>query len=197
MEANNNTNIGNIPVTFQEFPEVSGNNLTQINRMSSNQSVIDQLEKLLEVYGQEFMENALNVSDKSIRNWKKGGNPSKETFRLIQEMYKKHEQGTNLALIHAAGDDKELIIKLLQRENERLQRDLQLSLGELRHNILLTRAIVEVNQDCMIEILAKQRKMSISDVALEKNRANYEKFEILKAEGSFSYVGKSDKKKGA
>lgn len=80
--------------------------------------------------------------------------------------------------------------KLLERENERLNRDLDLSLGEVRHNLLLSRAIAETNQNLLIELLAKQRKVRPDELAVEVGKENGEKYKSMKEEGSFAYVGK-------
>jgi hypothetical protein len=85
---------------------------------------------------------------------------------------------------------KDKYILSLERENERLRRDLELSLGEMRHSILLTRAIAETNQDFLIELLAKQRKVSLDVVGEESNRLNFERYMKLKEEGNFPYAGK-------
>lgn len=85
---------------------------------------------------------------------------------------------------------KDKYIQSLERENARLQKDLDLSLGELRHNILLSRAIGETNQQLLIEVLAKQRRKEFDFVALEVNKVNGENYKKMKEEGNFAYVGK-------
>lgn len=80
---------------------------------------------------------------------------------------------------------KDKYIASLERENNRLQKDLELSLGELRHNILLARAVSETTQDLLIEFLAKQNKQKKEDFAFEVGKANGEKYKTLKEEGSY------------
>lgn len=78
---------------------------------------------------------------------------------------------------------KDELIAALKRENSRLQKDLDFSLGALRHNALLARAVAETNQDLLIELLAKQRKQDFDSIAVEVGKENHEKYEKLKEEG--------------
>lgn len=78
----------------------------------------------------------------------------------------------------------------LERENKRLQRDLDLSLGELRHNALLARAVAETNQELLVEMVAHHRKQKYESVALQVRTANGEKYQTMKEEGNFPYAGK-------
>lgn len=81
-------------------------------------------------------------------------------------------------------------IELLERENKRLQRDLDISLGELRHNSLLARAVSETNQELLVELIAGLRKQKYETVALQVRTANGEKYQRMKEEGKFADVGK-------
>lgn len=101
----------------------------------------------------------------------------------------KHKAGEPLEAQQEGGSEKDKkIIELLERENKRLQKDLDLSLGELRHNILLTRAIASTNQDLLIEILAKQRKVDPDLVFGEANKLFAEYYKKMKEEGKFADV---------
>jgi hypothetical protein len=84
----------------------------------------------------------------------------------------------------------ETLIKTLEHQADVLKQQLDLSLGELRHRALLNLAISETTQNLVIELLAKQRKMTWDEVALEVGKLNGEKYQKLKEEGSFAYVGK-------
>jgi len=78
----------------------------------------------------------------------------------------------------------------LEKENERLENNLELSLGELRHNILLSRAIAETTQELIVEYLEKGNKKKIVELIDTVGTKNLERYQKLKEEGNFAYVGK-------
>lgn len=80
-------------------------------------------------------------------------------------------------------------IASLERENERLRKDLNISLGGLRHNALLARAVAETNQQLLIELLVKQRKSDQTSVRLEVNRVNGENYKRMKEVDNHDGVG--------
>jgi hypothetical protein len=85
------------------------------------------------------------------------------------------------------------LIDALQHQNKDLQSKLDLSLGELRHSALLNRAISETTQDLVIRFLATQNKMTKKqqdDFSAEVGKENFAKYQKLKEEGNFAYVGK-------
>lgn len=91
------------------------------------------------------------------------------------------------------GDIKDKLIASLEREVVRLKSDLDLSLGEMRHNILMNRAMQGVTQDLVIEVLAKQNKLSeeqLKDFRAAVGIKNGESYLKLKEEGKFAYAGK-------
>jgi transcriptional regulator with XRE-family HTH domain len=75
-------------------------------------------------------------------------------------------------------------------EKAELKRLLDLSLGELRHNILLTRAISETTQEMIAAFQAGKNKKMYAEILDNASIANVEKYKKLKEEGNFSYVGK-------
>lgn len=87
-------------------------------------------------------------------------------------------------------DMSEKYIKAIERERNRLEKDLDLSLGELRHNVLLSRAIAETNQEMLAELLAKQTKRPLAEELDSASIKSFERYTKLKEEGNFGYVGK-------
>lgn len=85
---------------------------------------------------------------------------------------------------------KDKYIQSLERENARLQKDLDLSLSEARHNALLTRAIAETTQELLIEFLAGKNKKAYEVLADSASIKNGEKYKRMKEEGNFAHVGK-------
>jgi transcriptional regulator with XRE-family HTH domain len=87
-------------------------------------------------------------------------------------------------------DFRDKYIASLERENERIQRDLDVNLSELKDNILLIRAMSETTQELLISILAKQSKKDLDSIAGDVGKANGEKFRKLKEVDKFVYVDK-------
>lgn len=116
------------------------------------------------------IEEAFNIT----RNWILTGKGEK--FGIIPQ----HSKASS----HA--DD---LITLLKDQNAYLKRQLDLSLGEIRHSALHARALAETNQDLLVEMISKQRRQAVEVVSLEVGKANGEKYKRLKKEGSFPDVG--------
>lgn len=120
--------------------------------------------------------------------------PSESFLKRFYDKFPKSIPKVSRETVNEAPADymstKDDLIAALKRENARLQKDLDLSLGELRHNVLLTRAMSETTQELLIELLVKQNKKSWDDLAADVGIKNGEKYVKLKEEGNFSYVGK-------
>lgn len=159
-------------------------------QMSKQQDYIVEANELIKAYGLDTFAQIIERSPRGIQYWF-GGKPKApgpEMQRKIHELFAKHRSGEDLTdTINP--DYKDALIASQQREIVRLKKDLDLSLGELRHNILLSRAIAETNQNMLIELLAKQRSASVEDLAAEVGRENGEKYQRMKEEGNFAYVG--------
>lgn len=153
---------------------------------------IEQLNTLITAYGSEVLAKLLDVSERSVQIWVShpSRTPRDETLRTLGELFERHMNGEDVTVVEDATDYKDKYIASLERENARLQKDLDLSLGEVRHNILLSRATAEVTQNLVIEFLAKQRKMTWEELAVEVGKLNGERYQRIKEEGSFAYVGK-------
>lgn len=134
----------------------------------------------------------LDVSERAIQRWVADVSitPRKETLRQLGELFVSHESGINIAMSAKEGDFRGKYIESLERENKRLQHDLDISLGELRHNSLLARAVSETNQELLVELIAGLRKQKYETVALQVRTANGEKYQRMKEEGRFADAGK-------
>lgn len=75
-------------------------------------------------------------------------------------------------------DFRDKYIKSLEDQVRTLKAQVSLLTGEMRHIELTNQAIVQANQDVLIEILAKQRRASLDAVFLEVSKAvnvNYQR----------------------
>jgi hypothetical protein len=79
-------------------------------------------------------------------------------------------------------DYRDELISSLKRENARLQKDLDLSLGELRHNILLTRAMSETTQEMLVEYQAGKNRKRFEELIDTVSTKNVERYKTLKEE---------------
>lgn len=155
-------------------------------------SYIVEIKELIKVYGIDDLAAILGKTPRGIQYWIAETDPkvpTPTTQRTIHELFVKHQAGENIkGLIEP--DYKDKLIASQEREIKRLQKDLDLSLGELRHNILLARAMASTNQSLLIEILAKQKRVDLSVIVADANRLFDVFYKSMKEEGSFSYVGK-------
>lgn len=112
-----------------------------------------------------------------------------DDIKINLEVEKVKKGGREVFLSHSSPDldYREKYIESLERENKRLQKDLGISLGELRHRALLALAIAETNQQLLIELLAKQRKVEQQTLAVEVGKENGVKYQKIKATGIHSY----------
>lgn len=131
----------------------------------------------------------IGVEEDNLYKWEKGTKPSNpEDYLKVSKWLENvpRENGKVVAVsdfkAHGSGDQdyREKYIDSLERENKRLQKDLDASLGDLLENALLARSVAETNQDLLIEILSKQRKASVDDISGEVGKANIAKYKILK-----------------
>jgi len=151
--------------------------------MAETPTHILRLKELYDLYKGQEVADAVGVSIRQVQNYLRKDNPaipSKEVINNIHEAFANHKKGIKLQPVVADSNYKDKYIASLERENARLQKDLDLSLGEVRHNLLLSRAIAETNQELLIELLAKQRKTSVEEVALEVSKANGERYQKMK-----------------
>lgn len=164
---------------------------------------ITEVKELIDKYGLLPVASALETTERGVSYWiadKDRKTPRKETVQKIHELFLSHKAGHGLGS-NGLKDASEIFRNkyieslqrerdVLQRENERLQRDLDLSLGELRHNILLARAIGEVTQELLVDYLEKSDRKKYAELIDNVSTKNFETYQKLKAEGSFAYVGK-------
>jgi|GEM_PF-2658034 len=159
-------------------------------------SSLEKVQELISVYGLSPIAKVLGVTDRGVKYWLQENpkKPSAATMARINELFQNHKKGINIfdrpTEADSVFDYKEKYIAALERENARLQRDLDLSLGELRHNVLLQRAVAETTQELLVEVLAKQRKMTQEELSYTVSTMNVEKYQTLKEEGNFGVAGK-------
>lgn len=65
-----------------------------------------------------------------------------------------------------------------------------INLSELRHNILLGRAMRETTQELLIELLTKQRKKTRKEIVAQVGTKNGEKYQRLKEGNNVVYLDK-------
>jgi hypothetical protein len=160
--------------------------------MASSQQYVTEIKDLIKAYGLEVVAKLLDKTGRGVQYWISDTDPKTpgpNTIRTIHELHVKHVSGINLVQ-EPTGDYKDKYIASLERENARLQRDLDLSLGELRHNSLLTRAMLETTQELLFEVLAGKNKKLYAEIADSASIRNGEKYQRLKEEGNFPFVGK-------
>jgi transcriptional regulator with XRE-family HTH domain len=159
---------------------------------------------------QTDMANKLGVSMRQYQKYEEGKFPKfkgdvaksidvilgTNLYDLIYEQNVPHETMAEEEELEITGYREKYIESLkrerdaLERENKRLQKDLDLSLGELRHNILLARAVSETTQELVVEYLEKGNKKKIVELIDTVGIKNLERYQKLKEEGNFPYVGK-------
>src|SRR5436190_3471612 len=154
--------------------------------MSTQGSYLTAVQELAEIYGNQLIAKLLGVTERTLMYWTQDRNPkipTAETQRKIRELFMKHSSGFDITTdLEDQTSVKDKLIAALERENARLQKDLDLSLGELRHNVLLIRAMQETTQEMLSELLAKQRKTKVEEIAADAGKANGEKYLKLKEE---------------
>ena len=162
--------------------------------MRKEDAFIDEIKHLVKAYGANVIADLLDTTERGMQYWTASEErkvPREATQRKIHELFMKHSNGEDLTLLKSDNADyKDKYIASIEKENTRLNRDLELSLGELRHNILMTRAMAETNQNLLIELLAKQRKVSVAAVVEDANKLFAVSYKRMKEEGSFAHVGK-------
>jgi DNA-binding transcriptional regulator YiaG len=151
--------------------------------------IVNPLAEMLEMEPEKFAAVKLRSTLKDegkmrVRSWF----AMEQTKRQFAHL--KHNPTLPAQIEQSQADLKDKLIRSLETEIERLQKDLELSLGELRHNALLTRAIAETNQELLIEILGGKNKKALDELAYRASTRNGEKYEKMKGEGNFAYVGK-------
>lgn len=87
-------------------------------------------------------------------------------------------------------DYRDDFIIFLKREISRLERLLDISLEQIRENLIVIRSLQDVSQDLLTELLAKKRNAPVAKVAEEISRANSERYKKLKAESNLFYEDK-------
>lgn len=78
----------------------------------------------------------------------------------------------------------------LERENDLLRKQLDISLGEQRHRSLLTLAIVETLQELVVEFLAGSNRKRFEELIDTSNTKIGEKYQKMKEAGSFPFADK-------
>lgn len=155
---------------------------------------IDAVKELSKAYGASIVAKLLDTTERGMQYWtasEESKVPREITQRKIHELFLKHQNGEDLSALKSDDPNyKDKYIEALEREKERLRNDLSISLGELRHNILLTRAIAETNQELLVEILSGKNKKLSEQIADNASIKNGERYKRMKEEGSFAYLGK-------
>lgn len=155
----------------------------------------------------EALAEKLGFKKANIYKWEKGSKPSDpEEFQKLMEWLDGKLENVPRDTQHKVLRDPDVeyiqeasispdiltgkLLASMEREISRLQKDLDLSLGEMRHNILMTRAMQMTTQDLLVELLAKQSKKDPGLVGADVGIKNGENYLKLKEEGNFAYVGK-------
>lgn len=133
------------------------------------------------------LSKATGYSKGNVSEYLKSADPSENFIKAVYKAFPKGSENVPPGTVSSGNESK--YVALLERENERLRKDLELSLGELRHNILLTRAIAETNQELLVEALSGKNKKVHDDLAYKTSIRNGEKYQKMKGEGKFSDVG--------
>lgn len=162
----------------------------ELNRAKAPADLIDKLAELIDVTPEYFKERNLEkekvkpdrlILDRRIDSLR-AAVQNRNVLNDYQEKYHTQQKELMDLMRHQ--------IAILQDKSRMTEKTLELSLGELRHNILLARAMAEVNQNLLIELLSKQKKTDPSVVAADASKQFAELYKRMKEEGSFSYVGK-------
>lgn len=172
------------------------NLLTEINMPAVDQSYLSQLRELYSNCSKQEVADALGVTLRQVQNYLKGEKaptPGQDVQLKIRESFANYKEGQPLIKRQDDGEWKSKYITALERENARLQRDLDINLAELRNDILLQRALSETTQDMLVELLAKQRKAPLDEVAYIVSTMNGERFQALKAGDNASPAGRQNK----
>lgn len=153
------------------------------------------VETLIKAYGLETTARLLDRSPRGVQYWlmENPKKPQKDIVIKVRELFMKHTNGENLLRlfeVESNAEFKEKYIQSLEKEVARLQKNLDLSLGELRHNVLLTRAVAETTQEMVSEFQAGKNKKLLEQILDNASIRNVEKYKKLKEEGNFGYVGK-------
>lgn len=157
--------------------------------MESQPKYLAEIKALIDVYGIDTLAELIDMSKRGIEYWF-GPSPKKPgpaTQRTIHELFIRHSAGEDLRE-SVRPEFNVLLIRSQQREIKRLQDDLDLSLNELRRNIVVSLALAETNQNLLIELVAKQRKISVDILYEEVGKENGERALRIKEDGNFPYV---------
>lgn len=149
-----------------------------------------EVKALIDKYGLPRVAALLETTERGVLYWlaEVPKMPRKETVRTIHELFTKDQEGVDLSveneskpLYGANSDYRDKVIALLERENERLRKELEVSLNKIRRGLALARAISETNQGLLVELLAKKNKMTVGDLSVKAGKENDARFQgILK-----------------
>jgi len=158
----------------------------------SKTNYLTEIKELVAAYGVEKIASLLESTTRGVGYWiaEKGKKvPHRDTQKKIHELFRKHTSGEPLEA-HNGHDPnyREKYIESLERENKRLERDLAASLGEMAERQLYALSISQTNQQLLIELLAKQRRVPVPDLSKEVGKENYDRLQKLKAGGRLNYA---------
>lgn len=153
-----------------------------------------EIKELLANYGIDKIAALLGKTQRAVSYWvaDRGAKiPNTKSQNTIHELFMKHRAGEPLGTQQNPYSEKDKkIADLLERENKRLQKDIDINLTDLHESILVTRAMIATNQNFLIELLAKQKKVSIEVVVEDANKQFDEFYKGMQAGGNFADVGK-------
>ena len=133
-----------------------------------------EIKELLTKYGIDKIAALLGKTQRAVSYWVAEGDakiPNIKSQNTIHELFVKHRAGEPLEAQQSPDSEKDKkIADLLERENKRLQKDIDVNLKKMQDEIRLIRTNGIVIRNMVVELLAKQQKRPVREVAHEKNK---------------------------
>jgi hypothetical protein len=167
--------------------------------MKGRPTHINELNALLNAYGEAVIAKLLGVTPRGMANWTSETNPKEtreDTKRKISELFQKHQSGEDLRTRQNEGLKDELIASY--KDTIESQKDRIVNLlsqinslkEELREVALANQAIGLTSQHLLSELVSQQRKQDLKKVSFEISKANLLNYESAKQRGNLIDEGK-------